>query len=99
MTEMPEDLTTQHKRWEQAACGRHCNRYCEQDDVWESSCVYCCDNYQKLKERDERIARVEAENADLKRQLEKALERTRRSIRRWRQRPSGSSQAGSGGVS
>lgn len=58
---IPEEFS----RWEQAACGRHSNRYCEDDDVWDACCVYCTRNYQRLKERDERIAKAEARIADL----------------------------------
>jgi hypothetical protein len=58
---IPKDYHTKSERWKDASCGRHANRYCEADDVWDSTCEFCMNNYMILKERDERIAKAEAE--------------------------------------
>lgn len=36
------------KLWELAACGSHSNRYCEDDKVWDTACIHCVTNKQKL---------------------------------------------------
>jgi hypothetical protein len=58
---IPEPLEVNHARWSQAACGGHANRYCEDDDVWDATCFLCARNYQHLKERDDKIAALQAE--------------------------------------
>ena len=69
-TVIPEEsVDISHARWEQAACGRHSNRYCEDDHVWDATCHYCANNYAHLKSRDERIAKLETENTALRAQL------------------------------
>jgi hypothetical protein len=38
------------------ACGSHCDRYCEDDGVWDLSCLKCALRYETARKVAERIA-------------------------------------------